>query len=369
MVGAPAYEEEVKAGSCGRLTDARQGFGVVTHSQKNHKTIGAYGELVLRSVTRPLKRRCMNKIVSFIMIFLTGPSGVRPQELPAGTLVYFTITGEFNQQAVWDINLINAPLTAFESKPADLNVNPKLLRKLNDKRFGAFRTAAKEMRITASNSASDLRKWRDKAAPDPPFTFQCDIQIAGDNGLGGQRGGLDIRMTLRSLHPDHDLIYGFAISTLRDTIDPDQGPTVLQMTYGDMLQKCYRDWLEARAANALKPNRRLTLILDMSGLDERQTRFVQYRMLNCIYDRGSGNRYIAGTSDPWTFTITYQLKRFDPDETEAEYLQKYVQKLEHSIGSFGKYECGLRGTPLEDFKPLIALDLNEHSIRIAWQKP
>lgn len=289
--------------------------------------------------------------------------------IPAGTRIFYTVKGEFDARAPWDVNLVNAPITAYAARPSDVSIGKIILKALNKKKSDAFRKAAKALGIKASASSSDFRNWRGTASATPPYTFLCDIQIAGDNGLGGNYGGLEIRMTLKSLFPDHDLTYGFAMETVTVPDAPDDTEKILQEVYERLISRCYSEWEKAWTADQKRPNCTLNIRFDLLGLEEKQRRFLHFKLLDCIYALGKANRFVSNTQDDNTFAITYQLKRYDENETETDYLLGYAHAMELSLGTRGKYDCSLAGTPLESWKPLVTTDIDNKTIRLSWTKP
>lgn len=289
--------------------------------------------------------------------------------IPAGTRMFFTVKGEFDARAPWDVNLVNAPITAYAARPSDIAIDKKILRALNKKKKDAYRKAAKALGVKTSASSSDFRNWRGSASATPPYTFLCDVQIAGDNGLGGNFGGLEIRMTLKSLFPDHDLTYGFALETVSIPGSPDDAEKILQDVYGRLIERCYIDWQKAWVSDQKRPNCMLLIRFDLLGLEENQRRYLHFKLLDCIYALGKANRFVSNTKDDNTFAITYQLKRYDENETEADYLLGYAHMMELSLGTRGKYDCSLVGTPLESWKPLVTTDIDNKTIRLSWIKP
>lgn len=289
--------------------------------------------------------------------------------IPAGTRVFYTIKGEFDARAPWDVNLVNAPITAYAARPSDITIEKKILKTLNKKKKDAYRKAAKSLGINVSSSSSDFRNWRSRASAVPPYTFLCDVQIAGDNGLGGNYGGLEIRMTLKSLFPDHDLTYGFALETVTIPDSPDDAEKILQAVYERLIVRCYSEWEKAWTVDQKRPNCTLYIRFDLLGLEEAQRRFLHFQLLDCLYGLGKANRFISNTKDDNTFAITYQLKRYDQRETEADYIREYAQTMELNLGTRGKYRCSLAGTPLEYWKVMVAADPENKTIRLSWSKP
>jgi hypothetical protein len=308
------------------------------------------------------------KYIALLTVLL---SRLHAQEatIPAGTRVFYTIKGEFDARAPWDVNLVNAPITAYAARPSNVTIEKNTLKALNKKKTDAFRKAAKSLGIKASASSSDFRNWRGTASATPPYTFLCDIQIAGDNGLGGNYGGLEIRMTLKSLFPDHDLTYGFALETVTIPDSPGDAEKILQSVYERLIVRGYVEWQRAWTADQKRPNCTLNISFDLLGLEEKQRRFLHFKLLDCIYALGKANRFVSNTKDVNTFAITYQLKRYDENETEADYLLGYAHAMELSLGTRGKYDCSLAGTPLESWKPLVTTDIESKTIRLSWTKP
>lgn len=123
-----------------------------------------------------------------------------PPPPPPTSSVQFKLVGKFSDQPSWDVNLINAPASAHDNKPARLKVSAELLHELNDKNFH---------RLDKVLLLSKLWKARVFEAPAgvKPLTgeggdrhFLVTMRVGPDNGLGGHASGLTYEIVLQSRH-------------------------------------------------------------------------------------------------------------------------------------------------------------------------
>jgi hypothetical protein len=64
--------------------------------------------------------------------------------------------------------------------------------------------------------------------------------------------------------------------------------------------------------------------------------------------------------------VEYRLRRFEPNETEADFLRAYAGTLSFEIGAHGKNRCSLFGTPLQGLESHVAHDEESRTVTVRF---
>jgi len=222
-----------------------------------------------------------------------------------------------------------------------------------------------------SRYEEDLKKWRRKAEPlfgaEGDLYFSIDLQIAGQNGMGGQFGGLDLRLTTKSLHRNEDLVYGYSFESVPIAETSEAMLGNLRASFQKLLRAASQDLRKAIAEDQKHPRKFFTLAFDNAGLDTKQIIFVHQSLLDCLVDRVAG-QYLANARENNAYRIIYRLKRNDEKETEEDYINSFAETIRFSVGNHGKYDCSLWRSPMEGYKPNVEVDSLKKRIVVSWKK-
>ena len=281
------------------------------------------------------------------------------------------IKGKFNHQASWDVNLVNATWSSFEAKPEDMDIPQETLDLLNAEIKTVFENVLEQYQIKhVSRNKKDYKKYRERAEPiftkDGDRYYRIEMIIAGDNGVGGHYGGLDIQLFFKSLHRSTNVVYGYSFRTLKIGSTKEETLRELKLTLTDQLRESYEDWKESLQKDLKSPRCYLLLHFDVKELSRKQQKFVGKQLFSCLYSRADSLGYI--NLKKFYYQIFYRLDT-DQGETEESHITHYAELLQFSMGSSDKYPCSLRKTPLENYRTTATIDSVQKLITIGWRKP
>lgn len=284
---------------------------------------------------------------------------------------YAEISGQFNRQSAWNINLVNAPQSSFQSRPKDMEIPQKTLDLLNANAQKTIYEVLDRYQVRlVEKKKKEYKRFRERAKP--IFTlegdryFRIDIVIAGDNGLGGHYGGLDVQMYFKSLHRNTNLVYGYSFRTVTIGATDDETLANLHNSFSEQLKEAYDDWKESLAKDLNSPRRYLILHFEVNELNPKQQKFVRKELFPCLYAQGDSLGYIDLKN--FYYQIFYRLRNADQGETEESFITRYAELLQFSMGSSAKYRCSLWKTPLENYRTTVKIDSAQKLIKIGWRK-
>jgi hypothetical protein len=286
--------------------------------------------------------------------------------------VYAEITGKFNRQAPWDVNLVNSSISGYQSKPADMDIASETTDLLN----GNLQRVMNEVFTKAQLKhvgwkKKDYEKWRGYAKPifthDSDRYFRIDIVVAGDNGLGGHYGGTDLQMYFKSLHRSTNVVYGYSFRTVKTGPSDEETLLNLSNALSEMLKESYGDWKLSLEKDLKSPRRYLLLRFDTQELSNKQKKFIRTTLFPCLYNQADSLGYVDMRN--FYYQVFYRLKNFSEGETEEDYLTHYTELIQFSMGSSAKYPCSLWKTPLENYRAVVKIDSVDKLITIRWKKP
>ncbi len=285
---------------------------------------------------------------------------------------YIEINGQFNRQAPWNVNLVNGSPTLFQSRPAPMDIPESTLTLLNDKMRITLEEVLSEVQFKRlSWKKKEFEKWRGFAEPifshDSDRYFRIDLIVAGDNGVGGQYGGTDIRMYFKSLHRSTNVVYGYSFRSVKLGESDEECLRNLKQTISEMLKESYQDWRISLEKDLRSPRRYLLLKFDTGGLSHKQKKFIRSDLFPCLYSQADSLGYVDMKN--FYYQVFYRLKKFSEGETEEEYITRYAELLLFSMGSSAKYPCSLWRTPLENYRATAKIDSVNKLITIEWKKP
>ncbi|MBL7996894.1 hypothetical protein JNM05_16125 [bacterium] len=282
------------------------------------------------------------------------------------------IRGKFSRQSVWNVNLINANVTSFQSRPKDMDISQTTLDMLNSEAINIFEEVLESYHIKhVSRNKKDYKTFRQRA--EPIFTeggdqyYRIEVVIAGDNGLGGHYGGLDIQLYFKSLHRSTNVVYGYSFRTLKIGSSEEETLSEMRRVFSEQLKESYDDWKASLDHDLKNPRFYLLLRFDVSDLSPKQQKFIRKELFPCLYSRADSLGYID--LKKFYYQIFYRLKNSDYGETEENYISRYADLLQFSMGSSDKYPCSLRKTPMENYRATFKIDSTEKMITIGWRKP
>ncbi|MBX7153158.1 hypothetical protein K1X84_16135, partial [bacterium] len=118
-----------------------------------------------------------------------------------------------------------------------------------------------------------------------------------------------------------------------------------------------------------RPRKFLYLKFDTENLDDQQGVYVHQQLLDCLFYQGRSSSYISNDREKETYRIYYQLKQYDPDETEEDFIDWYADALLFAMGSHGKFPCSLRNTPMENYVPVVVKNYDTKTVTVRWNPP
>lgn len=286
--------------------------------------------------------------------------------------IYAEINGKFSRQGPWDVNLVNGSISGFQSKPAELDIAEERLEFLNRNVQTALKEVLTDLNFhRVSWKKKDYKNWRGLAEPiftyDKDRYFRVDVVIAGDNGLGGHYGGTDLQLYFKSLHRSTNVVYGYSFRTLRIGSTDDETMLNLKNLFTEMIKESYSDWKTSLEKDLNSPRRYLILRFDTEDLSVKQKKFIRTTLFPCLYSRADSLGYVDMKN--FYYQIFYRLTNYSEGGTEEEYLNRYVELLQFSMGSSAKYPCSLWKTPLENYRATVKIDSVNKLITIGWKKP
>lgn len=286
--------------------------------------------------------------------------------------LYVEMNGSFNNQSQWNVNLVNAPNTAFQSKPADSEIPQETFKILNKYSKNILKEVIENSGFKKTSwNKKDFKNWR--GFTEPLFTpggdryYRIEIIIAGDNGLGGRYGGLDVRLYFKSMHRSTDVVYGYSFQTLHIGLTDEETLSNLKNMFSEMLKESYGDWQMSLEKDLKSPRRYLLLKFEVSELSTKQKKFVRTVLFPCLYSRADSLGYVDLNN--FYYQIFYRLTKTEEGENEEEYISYYADRLQFSMGSSGKYPCSLSKTPMENYRATAKIDTAQKLITIGWRKP
>lgn len=314
----------------------------------------------------------------FIFILLLNPlpaAEAQEEQLFNGVdtvQFYIEISGKFNRQSAWDVNLVNAPGASFQSRPKDMEIAQETLDLLNRQTQNIFSAVLSSYQIKhITQNKKDSKKFRERAKPiftdDGDRYFRIEVVIAGDNGLGGHYGGLDVQLYFKSLHRNTGIVYGYSFRTLKLGRSNEETLDELRSVFSDQLKESYNDWKGSLQKELKSPRRYLLLHFDVNELSPKQQKFIRKELFPCFYNRADSLGYIDLKN--FYYQIFYRLKNPEQGETEESYITDYAELLQFSMGSSAKYPCSLWKTPMENYRATFKIDSTHKLITIGWRKP
>jgi hypothetical protein len=284
---------------------------------------------------------------------------------------YVEINGKFSRQAPWDVNLINGSVDLYRKKPEDLDIPEKTISLLNEKiRESIVEILSGAQFKRVSWKKKDYEKWRGFSEPlfshDSDRYYRIDLVIAGDNGVGGHYGGTDIQMYFKSMHRSTNVVYGYSFRKIVIGSSDEETLTGLKRSLGEMLRESYHDWKLSLDKDLKSPRRYLLLHFETTELNQKQKKFIRNELFPCLYNRADSLGYVDMKN--FYYQIFYRLKNFSEGETEEDYLTRYAELLQFSIGSSAKYPCSFWKTPMEGYRPTITIDSLNKLITMGWKK-
>lgn len=314
-------------------------------------------------------------ICAVVLISLSRPGEAQEKKLFEGSETaqfHVEIKGKFNRQSAWNVNLINANVSSFQSRPQDMDISQTTLDMLNSKILNIFEEVLESNHIkNVSRNKKDYKKFRQRA--EPIFTeggdqyYRIEVVIAGDNGLGGHYGGLDIQLYFKSLHRSSNVVYGYSFRTLKIGMSDAETLFEMRRILSEQLNESYDDWKASLEKDLKNPRFYLLLRFDVNDLSPKQQKFIRKELFPCLYSRADSLGYID--LKKFYYQIFYRLKNADQGETEESYITQYAHLLQFSMGSSNKYPCSLWKTPMENYRATFKIDSTEKIITIGWKKP
>jgi hypothetical protein len=244
---------------------------------------------------------------------------------PGPGRIELTVRGSFSTSAPDGQNWMNAP--PDQKRPPPLEVTPEWIDALDC----AFTPTLKRA-IEAGGPQGDGE------------TFSLKVDIAGSDEVGGHYGGLTIRMEATSSRRPKDIVVGTSrVEAPRTGTDAVAVlAPLLDKALGDAAASLQKSIDESEK----KPVRELTLVFETDNLSSEQRAYVDTTLVRCAVELGSSLAYDKIAGDALRYRVRYRLKKYEPDETEDQYVEKFASWL-GEICDHGKCRCSTWRGPLD----------------------
>lgn len=285
---------------------------------------------------------------------------------PDSCRLYVSISGRFNAQSEWDVNLINAPVDEVARRPGRIDISDSALTALNGSVEAVLLSILTSKDWKYSRLDDDYYKWKMSAPPVQEFDdryFRLHLWINGSNPLGGQYGGLDVRIQWTSLHRNPNLLYGLGFTRL-GVPPPGMEVKHLEEALRHALEEALSDWRSGLRDERMRPRRSFTLHVHPDDLSDAPFRYFLNSVLPCVHDQLAGFDFLKETDKDKSYVVHYRLGH---GETESEFIERYAETMRMAVGTHGKYACSLWKTPLERYRPIVRTDSTSRTVEIRWQ--
>ena len=256
--------------------------------------------------------------------------------------------GSFSTRPSWDVNLINAPVTAHQNRPPPLKVDAAVLNRLNNQQWLVTSKILKRRKMTIIAGEPVITAL---TGPTGDRHFALNIAFGPNNGTGGHASGMTFDVVLTSRHRDARKYR--AVS--RQTIEARQaGPAVaeLERKLDQALGEVFTRFQEALAAGAearRRPQPFFILAVKLGNLDKKQQDHARDSVLPCLFKQG-WTTTVTGRKSPQgmlRYAVHYEVK----DNRSASKITEGIALSFAAVASnHGKSRCSLWRSPLEGYE-------------------
>ena len=251
------------------------------------------------------------------------PGDTMTSEEHASTFV-LVVDGQFTAQAPWDVNLINAPVTAWDNEPDDLAIDKAALEALNSQAQATVLSTFQRLGLRVDDGA-------DQASPD---VFSVHLQLAPGNRMGGRHGGLSFEISITRPDTPEPVV---AIGRLE--ADSDDLVAAFARALGEALPPLVESLSLPLTQVETVP---IELRLVLEGLDDDARAYASGPLLDCL-----GRELGAVPRDERPPLILDVALR---ENSPAELLAELPAQLAFLAGTHGKSACSVWRSPLDGRK-------------------
>lgn len=263
------------------------------------------------------------------------------------------VVGQFSARGSFDVNRINEPPTGGPAEPPPLAVSARQLALLN-----------RELSRAVEATVAELGWRRMPRAPDKAGAlvrelggdryFALRVEASPENGMGGHFGGLDLGVTLRSLHRKERL-HNFEIATVKLGRDDE-----LAANLRAALRRPMADSLRGLRALIARPVGEVEVVLVAPGADPAAVD----QVAGCaaqLAEPVAVERILPGRVGR---RVLFRVGRWSPSATEEDWLRDYVERLRGIATPMLGGSCAAR-TGLEGRAVTVAREGRTLTVRFA----
>lgn len=286
-----------------------------------------------------------------------------------GAKVHMTLQGQFDARAPFEVNRVNGPPVGGPQEPPPLPLKPEVLQALNASVSDATDAVLRSLNLEPLHGDQELQKLRRGAKPlsrgQGDARFALSLQLAGDDGLGGHHGGLELRARVRSLQRAPDLA-GEGVATVPFVVDVHSARIALGGALLDAISSAFNDLRSHLHDDQTRPRVHVKLLLvDTAALSHAQQAAALERA-RCAAELAEPVS-VQPLPDGAGYDVELRLGRYDPAETTSQRVKAWAGRLQLELGPEGKARCSTWHTPLEGLQPLIVPDAD--ALRLGFEPP
>ena len=290
--------------------------------------------------------------------------GPFPEDLARSTFKVQT-RGTFSTKPSWDVNLINAPASAYKRRPAMLKVDAAVLDALNKGLWMAFRKVMKRRKMTIAPGAPRAEKL---TGPTGDRHFALLVEVGPNNGLGGHASGVTFDVTLTSRHRDakkHSAVARETVAARKADAALAELEQKLDRAVDEVFVS-FQKGLISSAVEAAKPQPFFVLVVKLDNLDDRQRAHAR-GVVQCLFRQGwtTGAKARKSPQGMMRYAVHYAVT---DDSSAAKIVDGIARSFAATAGGHGKNRCSLWRTTLEGFETRAVARPAGKQITISWVK-
>ena len=274
--------------------------------------------------------------------------------------------GTFSTKPLWDVNLINAPVTAHNNRPAPLKVDAAVLDTLNK---GLWMALSKVMKRREMPIAAGEPKLEKLTGPTGDRHFALVVEVCPNNGMGGHASGMTFDVTLTSRHRDAKKISAVSRQTVVAR-KVDGAVVELEQKLDRAVGEAFSRFQKELHAVANRPPQQaqpfFVLAVKLNNLDDRQ-RAHALGVVQCLLKQG-WTTTVQDRKSPQGMVRKAVHYPVTDNRSAAQIVDGIARSFASVAGSHGKSRCSLWRTTLEGFETRAVAKPAGKQITISWVK-
>jgi len=275
------------------------------------------------------------------------------------------VSGEFSDKPDWDVNLINAPVTASSNKPPKLKVDVAVLRDLNLQRSKVVNRIMGRRKLMVLAGEPVIKPL---TGPSGDRHLVLNIKIGPENGMGGHASGLTFDVELSSRHRAAG-----NKAVVRKTIvarSADEAVAELDRKLDAAIGEVYARFKKGLAAAAEQEKSArpfFVLAVKMGNLDAKQQAHVKDSVLPCLFGQGWTHSFKHRKSPRGMlrYAVHYEVQG---DQTAGKIVGGIASSFAAAASSHGKSVCSLWRSPLDGFETTVEADPEGKHATLRWKR-